>query len=142
MTQIGEYEASLTASYKAARARLEAGPPPAPSKPVEAPEPAPFNPLRPGGHWTREGWKAVLYDVCVEHRVMISDVMAKDKRPHILECRWEVIRRLRADGASLPDIGRRLGLHHTTVLHALRRSEGRSARELKPSTYRNYEVAA
>ena len=50
----------------------------------------------------------------------LPGLMAK-QRAKDAAARQTVMRRLRADGFSLAQIGRMVGRHHTTVLHATRK---------------------
>lgn len=101
-----------------------------------------FEPARTGEKWNG-GWRRVVYDVCLDHRVKIADLMVGDKRPAVVEARREIIQRLRYDcGYGVKEIGRYLALHRCTVSYALRRAEGIPARTLKPAAYSRYEGAA
>jgi len=48
-----------------------------------------------------------------------SDIFSPCREWQVVSARWAVMRRLRADGFSLPQIGAWMGRHHTTVLHAV-----------------------
>lgn len=102
----------------------------------------PFSPTRTNQHWPRDGWKGIIYHACLEHRVKIADVMSNSRQKPIVACRWEIIRRMRATpghngkAVSLPTIGRRLGMDHSSVLYALRRMEGVPPHIAKRSAYR------
>lgn len=96
-----------------------------------------FSPVRTNQHWPRDGWKGIIYQVCLEHRVKIAEVMSNSRQRHIVACRWEIIRRMRATPGhngkpvSLPIIGRRLGIDHSSVLYALKRLDGVSPRDAR-----------
>lgn len=101
-----------------------------------------FEPARKGETWNG-GWRRVVYDVCLDHRVKIADLMVGDKRPAVVEARREIIQRLRYDRHySLKQICDCLSLHHTSVIYNLRRAEGVPARELKRWAYRYAGAAA
>lgn len=55
-----------------------------------------------------------------EHHVNIGEVLGSSRtRPAVL-ARWDVMRRLRNDGFSTPQIGRWLDRDHSTVVYGLR----------------------
>ena len=52
--------------------------------------------------------------------VTVEDVLSTSRRAPVYAARQRVMRQLRGDGFSLPLIGRWMGRHHSTVVHALR----------------------
>jgi chromosomal replication initiation ATPase DnaA len=49
-------------------------------------------------------------------------IFIRTRREPLVSARIDAIKRIRAElGLSMPNIGRVFGLHHTTILHALRR---------------------
>ncbi len=48
-------------------------------------------------------------------------IISYDKRPHVVQARWEVYKALHDIGMSASQIGRIVGRDHTTVLHGLKR---------------------
>jgi chromosomal replication initiation ATPase DnaA len=52
--------------------------------------------------------------------VPIKDLVGKSRRPHVINARRIFIERARAFEYSFPVIGRRLGKHHTTIMHTLK----------------------
>lgn len=70
------------------------------------------------------GLEDIIEQVCDE--CMLPPHMLLNRRLRsrsVIRGRWEIMRRARARGMSLPEIGRALGMHHTSVLHALRKAE-------------------
>lgn len=65
--------------------------------------------------------RVLLYvtEAAQRHGVTADAVLGRDRKRRVAHARFEVMRRLRADGWSLTQIGRALGRHHTTVLHGL-----------------------
>jgi chromosomal replication initiation ATPase DnaA len=56
-----------------------------------------------------------------EHEVLVVDVLGTGRRRELVRARQAVALELRGSGYSLPEIGRHLGRHHTTILYLLRR---------------------
>lgn len=66
-------------------------------------------------------WQAVINDVCDHHKVEPRDVLEGWRTARLAACRFELWWTLNSMGASLSEIGRRLGgYHHTTVMHGVR----------------------
>lgn len=101
-----------------------------------------FSPLRTNQHWPRGGWHAIVYEVCLKHRVKVSDVMVGTRTRPVSACRWEIIRRMRDEitikglPLSSVQIGKRLALDYTSVMYALRRMGGESPTQAKVSRER------
>lgn len=57
-----------------------------------------------------------------ERNVATRDIFSPTRLPHVVAARTAVMRRLRDDGYSLMAIGRMMGRHHSTVIHALRKA--------------------
>lgn len=73
------------------------------------------------GNITPTAARAACDQACEEHDVGIRDLMSPRRTPRLARARWRAMQIMRDRGASLPAIGRHLQLHHTTVLHGLRR---------------------
>jgi chromosomal replication initiation ATPase DnaA len=74
---------------------------------------------------------SIIAYVCAKHRVGRRDIVGDGRARHIVAARNEACYRLRVSvksQMSLPEIGRLVGLHHASVLRAIRRYE-HSARE-------------
>jgi hypothetical protein len=70
--------------------------------------------------------KSYASEVAFWHHVAPADVLATRRgRPEVCAARADVMRRLRSDGYSLPQIGRWMRRDHTTVLHHTREIEAR-----------------
>lgn len=68
------------------------------------------------------GEARAVYERIASLRGLKMDDLTSERRSHCLvEARWVIMRELRNKGASLPQIGRLMGLHHSTVLHGLKR---------------------
>lgn len=67
------------------------------------------------------GEARIVYERIARLRGLKVDDLTSEKRSKsLVEARWVIMRELRRQGASLPQIGRLMGLHHSTVLHGLR----------------------
>ena len=55
-----------------------------------------------------------------EHGVSVADVLGRGRTAPVYAARRRVMRQLRVDGFTLTLIGRWMGRHHSTVVHALR----------------------
>lgn len=62
---------------------------------------------------------AYVMEAAREHSVAAEEVLGRSRRKRVKEARHQVMRRLYADEWTISAIGRALGLHHTTVLHAV-----------------------
>jgi chromosomal replication initiation ATPase DnaA len=64
----------------------------------------------------------LLRQAARQHSTTVADILDGVQLRNVTRARWQVIRELRADPRhfSSPQIGRWLGLHHTSVLHALK----------------------
>jgi chromosomal replication initiation ATPase DnaA len=81
--------------------------------------------MTPRNHGIPSRVRDLILRAAAEHHTRPSDILSGSQQRNITAARWQIIRALRADpyGFSLQQIGRFLGgLHHTTVLNALRRS--------------------
>jgi chromosomal replication initiation ATPase DnaA len=62
----------------------------------------------------------IVTAVAVQSRVTVDDILGRSRRHAINQARHEVWRRLREELRwSYPMIGKRFGVHHTTVMSAL-----------------------
>lgn len=61
-----------------------------------------------------------LDEVARVYGVTIGKLIEKNKHPSLVRARWVAMLALHFGGLSYPEIGRRLGRDHTTVLHGLR----------------------
>lgn len=68
---------------------------------------------------------ALVRRVAARHGVTLVELIGVDRTAHVVACRVEIIRALRAKGWSQPAIGRLLQLDHTTVGHHLRKARPR-----------------
>jgi chromosomal replication initiation ATPase DnaA len=69
----------------------------------------------------REQRLAIIVRVAEAHGVTLGDVLGYSRRAYIVAARRAAMHALRDEcGYSLCQIGRLLGRHHTTVMHALR----------------------
>jgi hypothetical protein len=60
--------------------------------------------------------------VAQEYGLLGPAIFIRTRREPMVTARIAAIKRIRAElGLSMPNIGRVFGLHHTTILHALRR---------------------
>lgn len=129
----GPIEAELRARLIAARARMGASfapvrrvrraPPPPPRPPLfiaaieEVPEPC-INLL------TLPSWRVLASLVALKHGLSLNDIIAQDRRRHVVAARTEAMRLVDAHmDMSLPAMGRRFQRDHTTVLWALRKGD-------------------
>lgn len=62
------------------------------------------------------------------HGTTINRVMGQSRSRPEVQARWEVMRRLRDDGFSLPQIGAWMDRDHSTVLYGIRRAGERAHR--------------
>ena len=59
----------------------------------------------------------------LQHGVEVSDIFQAGRRwREVQQARWEAWRLARAAGWTFARIGREFGVHHTSVMHALRRT--------------------
>ena len=56
--------------------------------------------------------------------VAVVDILAGSRALQVTKARQSAAWLLRGQGMSLPEVGRVLGVHHTTVLHACRKIDG------------------
>lgn len=62
-----------------------------------------------------------------EANVLAVDVASENRRPDIVRARWAAMADLRGRGLGLAEIGRALGMDHTTVRHGLTRHDAGDA---------------
>ena len=78
-----------------------------------------------------EAWRPIIRDVAAAHNIHPRDMPSGWKADHAVRARHELWWRLHRRGASLAEIGRRLGgFDHTTVSHGVRvweKREGETA---------------
>jgi chromosomal replication initiation ATPase DnaA len=60
------------------------------------------------------------YEAAQELGVEQAAVMGRSRLPVLCQARWRVMKRLRADGFTVKQIGRWLDRDHTTVLYGLK----------------------
>ncbi len=60
-------------------------------------------------------------EVAAAYGIAASDVMGTARTADFVSARWAMWKRLFDDGFSMAAIGRAVGRHHTTVMHALRK---------------------
>ena len=59
-------------------------------------------------------------EIATQHGVSVERLMSRSRKRDVVQARWEVFERLSERRWSLPQISRRWGMHHTSVLHGLR----------------------
>jgi len=128
----------LHTHYKAVRSRLNAGRPKVVEKPKAAPEPAPEpapQPMMPLDHIkpvpkfdlirgipASDETKGRILPILERHRITWKDVCGRKQTARYVHIRSEIYIALKANGWSLPQIGRLVGKRdHTTVLNSIRR---------------------
>jgi len=75
-------------------------------------------------------WRPIIDEICARHGLPVSKVISdyRDERP--VAARQELWWTLNQRGASLQEIGRRVGgFHHTTVMYGVRQWEKKMANE-------------
>ena len=82
----------------------------------------PVNPSSLAGR--RETTALTIVAVAAEHEVRPTEILGRRRFPRLAAARQEVCRRLVALGWSYAEVGRQLGLDHTTVIHAVRKGDG------------------
>lgn len=65
--------------------------------------------------------RTVVEIVAYENGIAPEALLMRRQWPDLVALRVEVMRQLRAEGFSLPEIGRVFKMHHCTVLHHLRK---------------------
>ena len=72
-------------------------------------------------------WKAILYEVCQKHDVLMVDILSTRRDVKSVAARQEAMYRMRTETTmSSLQIGRRMGgRDHTTVLHGIRAHKAR-----------------
>lgn len=144
--------ADLRAHYRAVRKRLHAtpAPKPAPAAPVQ-PLPTPIHVIRTAGRdilvissvsiiypypigpksekTNRDIANRIMFQACAKHGFGPRDVRSLRREAALVACRQEICWQIKKETSwSLPQIGRFLGgRDHTTILHSIRRHEGRIA---------------
>lgn len=74
-------------------------------------------------HW--KGERGVTIDSCITRAAQAYDVrpsyiLGKSREREHVQARWHAARLMREEGLSLPQIGRALNRHHTTIMQALK----------------------
>ena len=64
---------------------------------------------------------ALLKEVCQEFRITHDRLISKQRSVRVVAARDIIIKCLRDDGWSYPEIGRLLNRDHSTIVHALKR---------------------
>ncbi len=59
-----------------------------------------------------------------------EDILGKSKTLTVVKARQEAMVEARKRGFSYPELGKFFGVDHTTVLHAVRKAEGRMRRRV------------
>jgi hypothetical protein len=62
--------------------------------------------------------------VASQHGLPVAALRARHRGADVVRARWHAFADAHAAGFSLPRIGRWFGVHHTTVLHGVRRHRG------------------
>lgn len=62
-----------------------------------------------------------------ETGVSVERILSTDRRKDAVNARWTAMGRARALGYSYPDIGRVFGVHHASVMHAVKMGPARGA---------------
>lgn len=70
---------------------------------------------------------ALAVKFAASHGAQVSDVLAGNQSPVTVRAREALIGAMYDTGLSFAEIGRRLGMHHTSVITAKRRSDARRA---------------
>lgn len=71
-------------------------------------------------------------EIAVARGVTVADILGRSKVPVVALARHELMARLWQFGLSLTDIGKALGMDHTSILHGVRRVLGERYRVLSP----------
>lgn len=94
---------------------------------VETPPRPKFAPPKGRLPTTRTHWMAIVQEVAIKHDIDVKSILGPARNHYIARARFECFYRMRneiivaGEPISLPQIGRRFGRDHTTVLHGLRR---------------------
>jgi hypothetical protein len=68
--------------------------------------------------------RKILNEVCREEDLALAALLSKSRTPKLVKARWKAMYRLRELlHLSYPEIGRSLGMDHTTVIHGIRQYE-------------------
>ena len=110
--------------------------PPAPTPPVKEPEPDPV--------WVPErvprfifvkatSMAGVVAEVANKYGISRGELLGHSRRGHLIRPRFEAYYRCyRELGKSLPQIGAYFERDHTTILHGIRRMEGKPSKNCPP----------
>jgi chromosomal replication initiation ATPase DnaA len=72
-------------------------------------------------------WRRIAAEVAARHGMTVRSMMERARFRHLVLARQEAMYRVAAETRlTLPQIGRRLGRHHTTILHGIRAHAARS----------------
>lgn len=137
------FESQLIERYAGARERLFGATPP-PPKPPRPKRLSPFHPARALEHeprWVRLfggkpiveidafrpspadlTWKRIAQEVAQKHSVPMTDMFSARRNKEAVAARHEAFYRCSVETSmSLPQIGRRFGRDHTTILYGIRK---------------------
>jgi hypothetical protein len=69
-------------------------------------------------------WKRIAREVCFKHGITLMELLSRRKPKPIVAARHEFFYRCRKETSmSLPQIGRRAGRDHSTVIHGIKQHE-------------------
>jgi len=71
-------------------------------------------------NFAKSGLLQIVEDTAAEWRVSVDAIQAKSNAPGIVRIRREIAQKARRAGYSMPQIGKAIHRHHTTVIHLLR----------------------
>lgn len=72
-------------------------------------------------------WKRIALEVCAKHEIKLSEMKSPQRNMSLVLARHEAFYRCKTETEmSLPQIGRRFGRDHTTVLHGVRKHAARN----------------
>jgi hypothetical protein len=122
-----DYFLALSDHYKAVRARLNGGAPPArravaiaPPPPPPEPPPPPVPELPPASfQYTMSAARRIAQAALVPHGMTWTDAMGPSRTPPYTNARADVYKALRKHGWSLKKIAIYCGRDHTTIMNAL-----------------------
>jgi len=75
--------------------------------------------LKDPAAWTKWGW--MVDSVAVRHGVRIHEMLSTSREDRVSKARRDLCACLRGSGLSYPDIGRLVGMDHTSVMYAVRK---------------------
>jgi chromosomal replication initiation ATPase DnaA len=68
-------------------------------------------------------YEQIIADVCSRHGISKALLVSMRRSEALFKARVECSKLLRAEGLSLPKIGRLMSRHHTTILHHVKEVE-------------------